>query len=496
MASNLEDEGQEIFGDEFTSNLKSSRDPKADELDDIMSILEKLSLAAEEPDLSVDQFKINMQSQEDELLALEAIYGEYLKVLPSEGNHSFQINVHIEGLEEFTISAKDYSFRVAHLPPIVLTCRLPASYPSHQPPYFTISSQWLDTIKLSKLCCMLDSLWTNQPGQEIVFQWADWLQTSSLSFIGFEKEIVIGDLESLSNAGDEDSRAVSGSVSPNVDIVSMMNYNEDRCHAIFLGDLHRCCICFSERAGTEFMRLPCKHFFCLKCMETYSSIHIKEGSVDKLVCPNAKCGGMVPPFLLKSLLGNEQFDRWESLLLRKTLASMSDIFSCPRCETTSIADGENQAKCPSCLFSFCSICQQKVHVGTPCVIPELKLKTLEERHGSFQYIEDPLKRIKDPLKELKQIMERKRRERLNYLLSIKELKRDAQQCPKCKTWIQKNGGCDHMRCSCCGTQFIYRNCSADFLVLFGTVGLELWEGFESLIRHASRCYQHKKHRDV
>ena len=28
-----------------------------------------------------------------------------------------------------------YKFRVEHLPPILLTCYLPPSYPSHQPPF-------------------------------------------------------------------------------------------------------------------------------------------------------------------------------------------------------------------------------------------------------------------------------------------------------------------------------------------------------------------------
>ncbi|KAF9604883.1 hypothetical protein IFM89_011165 [Coptis chinensis] len=420
----------------------------------------------EEPELSEEQLTINNHLQEDELLAMEAIYGDNLTIGRTEGGQkSFQIRVHIETLGELTISAKLhspkenvepggkstsliapaqhsneflYTFAVQYLPPIVLTCLLPNSYPSHQPPYFTLSIQWLNSLRISNLCRMLDSFWTDKPGQEVIYQWVDWLHSSSLSHLGFDKEITLGPYN-MPDAGD--SRAFRGSVSPEVDIPSMMKYNDDKCHEVFNENFQECCICFSEHAGAEFIRLPCKHFFCWKCMETYSSIHVKEGTIYKLICPDAECDGLVPPGLLKRLLASEDFERWESLLLQKTLDSMSDVVYCPRCETGCLKDGDCDAQCPKCFFSFCILCGERRHVGSTCTSPEQKLLKLMEQQCSYELTDEQA---------------HKREVMLNEILSLTEISRDAKRCPSCNIAISRTEGCNKMVCGNCGQFFCYQ----------------------------------------
>ncbi|GAB4834765.1 hypothetical protein Ancab_033033 [Ancistrocladus abbreviatus] len=471
-----ESEGKEInSSSNEVDGERTERSEAREDGDRVLNRLEELELGFNEVELSEEQMKINDQAQEYELLAMESIYGPNVHVLNKwRGMRSFQIDipVHIPG--EFKVSANlntandpkskatdseefSYSFKVQYLPPIMLTCLLPKSYPSHCPPSFTISVQWLGSARISSLCSMLDSLWNDQSGQEIIYPWVEWLHSSSLSYLGFNDGIMLGP---YGTEDDADKRALSASISPDIDIPSIRGYNEEKRHRNFLSGFHECCICFGEYAGTEFLRLPCQHFFCSKCMKTYADMHVNEGTINKLLCPGTKCGGMVPPGLLKRLLGDEQFEHWESLMLQKTLDSMSDVAYCPRCEMACIEDEDQHAQCPKCFFSFCTLCRERRHVGIACMTPEMKLRILEERQNSSQ--------IKDEQK-------RREREMINELLSVKEILRDAKQCPSCKMAISRTEGCNKMVCNNCGQYFCYRcNKAIDGYDHFRDGGCELF----------------------
>lgn len=143
-----------------------------------------------------------------------------------------------------------YSFQVEYLPPVILTCLLPKSYPSKCSPYFTISVQWLGSAKISDLCCKLDSIWLEQAGQEVLYQWLEWLHVCTLSYLGFDDEIVLGPYGVRHG---EDRRAISGSVSPDIDIPMIKSYNDEEHHENFCRSIQECSICFSEFAGKSFI---------------------------------------------------------------------------------------------------------------------------------------------------------------------------------------------------------------------------------------------------
>jgi E3 ubiquitin-protein ligase RNF14 len=164
----------------------------------------------------------------------------------------------LQGVDDYPNNRFFHTFSVEHLAPISLTCLMPPSYPSHHSPYFTLGVQWLDSVKISSLCHMLDSIWAQQPGQEVVFEWVQWLQSSTLSHLGFDDGIVIRQ--------PDDSMTDPVDVGLDREILSvdnvvqrLINYNDEQCQEAFLNGLHVCMICFSEYKGNSYAPLMLRY---------------------------------------------------------------------------------------------------------------------------------------------------------------------------------------------------------------------------------------------
>ncbi|XP_051211976.2 uncharacterized protein [Lolium perenne] len=392
-------------------------------------------------------------------MALEAIYGDDLAVLENKGAlRHFQIYIRYELQNAAEVCARfspvnrigedrgcpddcleqheedkgddfSYSCSFEHLPPLILTCLLPQSYPSKEPPYFTVTAKWMDGPSVSQLCEMLDTVWADLPGEEVVYRWIEWIHTSSLPHLGFDNKITLGP-DIPKHKGD--SRAISRSLSLESVIPLMLSYNSRKCHQVFLEDLHMCMICLNQSKGSNFIKLPCQHLFCVKCMETLCRMHVKDGTFFQLVCPDTKCNVSIPPYLLKRLLGKEEFERWDKLTLEKALDSMSDVVQCPRCAISCLEDEDSNAQCPKCCFVFCSVCKDPRHPGKLCLTLEEKLQRQQAsgKMATRGMVED--------------------------MISVKLLYNNARSCPKCQMTISKTDGCNKVVCSSCDQTFCFR----------------------------------------
>lgn len=160
-------------------------------------------------------------------------------------------------------------------------------------------------------------------------------------------------------------------------------------------------------------------------------MHVKEGSLFQLVCPDTKCSASIPPYLLKTLLSEGEFQRWDMLTLEKALDLMSDVVHCPRCSIGCLGDEDYNAQCPKCCFVFCSLCKDPRHPGKECLTPEQKLQRLQAsgKMTASGMVEE--------------------------MMSIKMLYGDARSCPKCKMTISKTEGCNKVVCISCGQAFCF-----------------------------------------
>jgi E3 ubiquitin-protein ligase RNF14 len=341
-------------------------------------------------------------------------------------------------------------FAVSHLPPISLHLLLPAGYPSTEAPTAKLSARWLDTGRADALVAELARVWEDQgAGAPVIYSWYDWLQTGSLEALGCADTLRLA--KGVAVQGERASEApgeTEEQETEEVVLLSLLRYDAVQNLEEFLRSEHICGICMDSLPGTAFERLDCGHrCFCRDCLSQQAAINLAEGTLDLLRCPEPKCGAPFPPHKLRALLPPEGFDRWEQITLMRALDSMPDAAYCPRCKGLCLEDADGCADCPTCLFVFCTLCNEGWHPGVLCVSAETRLAMLRKKAegGGARSIEQ---------------LRRKEQE----LLSLAQIDKTAKRCPRCGMAIEKEFGCNKMHCAACSTYFCWR-CGKDISVV-------------------------------
>jgi hypothetical protein len=259
-----------------------------------------------------------------------------------------------------------------------------------------------------------------------------------------------------------------------------------------------CPICYEKNFLNE--RVCCKFRVCNKCINTYVQTQIKEccGNV-RIECLNSNCNKLMHKDEI-----SERMARFDKNSLKNYLKFLVDANKDPNCKT-----------CPRCSHVMHLDDYRKLHntinntennANQNSEQNEIKdsKKILNEkasRHLNHRKI------LKKPLKLKYQFRRKKLKSNGIYLLNnnsltkvqcnqcqliwcyqchapwhdgvgCSEFKRgdkmlkywakevhygqqNAQSCPKCKIYIQRTKGCEHMVCTRCGTEFCYR-CGEQF----------------------------------
>ncbi|KJE90278.1 ring finger protein 14, variant [Capsaspora owczarzaki ATCC 30864] len=241
-----------------------------------------------------------------------------------------------------------------------------------------------------------------------------------------------------------DPRGVQSANMVSILLRDLIDYDKLESTRIFDEAYQTCDVCFSDKQGVHVHKLHmCNHIFCNECLGGYFAVQIADGNVRALTCPNTSCKVVALPTEVRKLVSNDLYDRYERLVLQRTLQEMSDITTCPRqaCSATLIVEPDTHlCMCTECRYAFCVYCRRAWHGISPCSILDLKELVAEYVAGTPE--ERRLLEVRYGAKNIMSAWEE--------LRTNEWLREYTQQCPNpnCKAAIRKIEGCNKMACSC------------------------------------------------
>ncbi|KAJ2289170.1 hypothetical protein IWW55_006347, partial [Coemansia sp. RSA 2706] len=195
-------------------------------------------------------------------------------------------------------------------------------------------------------------------------------------------------------------------------------------------DAFVCEICFCDGADLQFLRLSCGHRFCSDCYTMHVSTKVQEGGSWRIRCAAPKCATLVGLAAARLLLdGSAAAARYEENLMRSFVKELKTLAWCPapNCEFAVECTVPRAAWAYSiptvrcrCGAAFCFGCHKDDHVPAPCELVERWLQKCKDDSETSNWI-----------------------------------KANTKECIKCKSTIEKNGGCNHMTCRECHHEFCW-----------------------------------------
>ncbi|KAF9220042.1 hypothetical protein BS17DRAFT_359974 [Gyrodon lividus] len=193
------------------------------------------------------------------------------------------------------------------------------------------------------------------------------------------------------------------------------------------GGYFECLICFEEMLEEDGVNLlPCAHGFCRACLIGHVCSKIEERKYP-VFCPlcmadkgNASPSVISGAFVQQLGVTEDQYAIWAEL----EMAHLSVQIQCRKCHRSAFVDKGDYEQLPAltcpfpgCEHTWCKNCQQSITRRGP--------KHSCDGSEEFDHL-------------------------------VKQM--GWKHCPRCKTPVQKNGGCNHMTCVTpgCNSHFCYR----------------------------------------
>ncbi|VDO82128.1 unnamed protein product [Heligmosomoides polygyrus] len=378
------------------------------------------------------------QEVKDELDALISCVGEgFVTVDECELYVLVKISVALPPRpSRILISAADgqdfRQFETSYLSPVHLHFRLPDDYPAGKA-FVDVECSWMPTSMRNKLLSRLDDVLTENAGYAVLFVCCEAVKAFATETE--ITEIFLGHSEISSKQG----------LRP----IELLNVVREECEqaavTAFADQCHDCEVCFENKSGRDCVRFsPCEHCFCKDCVGAYFKEKLTSQVVSPLTCLADGCESCAAQAVLIELLGQNEFDRYESILLERAIEGMNDIVPCPKlsCQKPSSLSQvtEKLATCLVCGYNFCASCRRSYHGVEEC------RKTFTISVSALVENEDGTWRVREvTLEEYLRATQEERIEMGWWYGGIENL--------------EKFEGCNHMTCAICSTEFCW-SCDA------------------------------------
>ena len=197
-----------------------------------------------------------------------------------------------------------------------------------------------------------------------------------------------------------------------------------------------CGICYDDVGESEQHKLFCGHIFCLSCWHAYVCCVLDERpavatAVLSIRCPEQDCNERVTSEDV-AIIAPERLEQWDAVEEASFVKRSKDYSNCPGADCKAVAhlismqdvsmQDSNvvhipEARCNLCSTMFCFSCGSNPHEPAKCT----DFAEWNCIFGSSQFW----------------------------------VKKNSKPCPSCSVPIEKNQGCNHIRCSLCQYDFCW-----------------------------------------
>ncbi|XP_046457233.1 ankyrin repeat and IBR domain-containing protein 1-like isoform X2 [Daphnia pulex] len=218
-----------------------------------------------------------------------------------------------------------------------------------------------------------------------------------------------------------------------------------------------CCdICLEViEQGSSRVYISCDHSFCRRCWSSYLTLKIIEGDANHVTCPALGCSMLVPVELIESLVSKETAKKYLHFDLNSFVATNPTIKWCPGTGCGfAVRLPESEQGQPNVMNIFSPKAPPRTSHAVDCGNGHFFCwECLSEAHapsGCEQWVQWLQKVAEVRPEELKSTCTESEDAANCYWLVT-----NCKACPSCKSPIQKNEGCNHMKCSKCKFDFCW-----------------------------------------